>query len=676
MAGVAFACYWPTLRGGYLWDDPAHVTPPDLRSWAGLGRIWTEFGATQQYYPVAHTAFWLEHRMWGDATLGYHLANVIEHVLAAVLFAGLLRRLWAEPKRACAHVGAVGAAGDGHAPDRVPAMAGWVAAALFLVHPVSVESVAWISEQKNTLSLVFYLLAAHAYLSFEETRRLRWYALATAAFLLALGTKTVTGSLPAALLVVRWWRSGRIEWRRDLVPLLPWFLLAAAMGVITVTVERAYVGAGGAEFLLAWWERLLLAARNIAFYAGKLLWPADLVFVYPRWNLAEELRWSGWLALMVVLTLVLWALRRRARGPLAAWLFFVGSLFPALGFVNVYPFRFSYVADHFQYLPSLGCFALCGWGGWLAWRWGSLVGRVAVGITGAVVVIALACVSRQQSQNYVNSETLYRSVLARNPDCWLAHNNLGLELAGEPNRLPEAIDHCRAAVRLKPDLPEPRLNLGLALARTGRLEDAVTNYREALRLRPVYPEAMYNLGITLRALGRLSEALALLENARALIPRDADTRIQLGVTLESVGRSAEALAQFEAAVQLAPRDLAARLNLAAALTRAAGRNDAAIVQYREALAIDPAQPETHCRLALLLEGQPGGEDLAAAEYETAIRLNPTYAAAHNNVGVLHARRGQLDEAEEHWQAALKADPGFVDARRNLEFLARQRGQGG
>ena len=194
----------PALQAGFIWDDDGHVTRTDLRDLSGLYRIWFEFGATQQYYPVLHSAFWLEHLVWGDSPLGYHLLNVLLHASAACLFGVLLRRL------------------------AVPGAA--LAALLFALHPVCVESVAWISEQKNTLSLVFYLCAALAYLRFTERRRGTVYLLATGLFVLALLTKTVTASLPAALLVVFWWQRGRLEWRRDVVPLLPWFALGRGVG--------------------------------------------------------------------------------------------------------------------------------------------------------------------------------------------------------------------------------------------------------------------------------------------------------------------------------------------------------------------------------------------------------------------------------------------------------------
>ena len=254
------AAYFPALRGGLLWDDDAHLTRPELRSLSGLGRIWFELGATQQYYPILHTAFWVEHRLWGDATLGYHLINVLLHATAAGLFFLLLRRL------------------------AVPGA--WLAGLIFALHPVGVESVAWISEQKNTLSTVCYLLAAWAILDFDSTRRRRSYLLGLVLFALALLSKSVTATLPAALLVVYWWRRGRLSWRKDILPLLPFFALALAAGLFTAWVERHVLGAEGADYALGFPARCLLAGRVVWFYLGKLLWPANLIFIYPRWEVS------------------------------------------------------------------------------------------------------------------------------------------------------------------------------------------------------------------------------------------------------------------------------------------------------------------------------------------------------------------------------------------------------
>ena len=418
VAGLVLVCYWPALRGTLVWDDPSHVTRPDLRSWAGLARIWFGVRATEQYYPVLHSAFWLEHRLWGDATLGYHLANVVLHSLACCLAMAALQRLGALRQRHAQDPpdGARSRAG------RLPAGAAALAAVLFAVHPVCVESVAWIAEQKNTLSLVFYLTAGMAYLDFRETGRLRTYLLASCFFALALGTKSVTASLPAALLVVLWWTTGRISWRRDGVALIPWFLTALAAGLLTAWVEHSVIGASGATFGISAGQRLLLASRAVWFYLGKLFWPAELLFFYARWDVPSEAPgWYGYLAAAIALTGVLFVLRNRFRGPFAAWLFFVGSLFPALGFFNVYPFLFSYVADHFQYIASLGVVSAVaiGFAGGLSRLKPPL--RAVGWAVACLVVAALAFKSNSQSREYRNGEILYRAILAGNPACWKAH---------------------------------------------------------------------------------------------------------------------------------------------------------------------------------------------------------------------------------------------------------------
>ncbi|HEY5227264.1 MAG TPA: hypothetical protein VIJ19_01930, partial [Opitutaceae bacterium] len=318
LSGATFVAYLPALGGSMLWDDAAHITSPALQSLNGLWRIWFRLGTTQQYYPVLHSSFWLEHRFWGDRVVGYHLANVALHALAAILFAVVLARI---------------RTGSGAAAR--PGPGEWLAAGLFALHPVCAESVAWISEQKNTLSLVFYLLSAIAYLRFDRERSRGFYALGLGLFVLALLSKSVTATLPAALLLVLAWRRGRLGWRRDVLPLAPWLAIGVASGLFTAWVERFYIGARGQAYDLGLLERVFLAGRVVWFYLGKLLWPADLAFIYPHWRVAATFTWSlGFLA-VVAAAAILGRLRARTAAPLVAFLFFVGSLLPALGFFNV-----------------------------------------------------------------------------------------------------------------------------------------------------------------------------------------------------------------------------------------------------------------------------------------------------------------------------------------------------
>jgi hypothetical protein len=330
---LTLLAYLPAWNGGFIWDDNGHITKPALRSAAGLLRIWLEPGATQQYYPIVHSAFWLQFHAWGLNPLGYHLINILLHALSACLLAGILRRL------------------------AVPGW--WLAAALFALHPVQVESVAWITELKNTLSGVFYLAAALTYLRFDERRTPALYAGALSWFALALLSKSVTATLPAGLLIGFWWKRGRLDWTRDVRPLLPFAAIGIAAGAMTVFMERTFIGAQGSAFDFTFVERTLIAGRAVCFYLLSLVWPANLAFNYPRWPISQSTWWLYLFPLAVAAMLAAaWWVRDRTRAPLAALLFFGVTLGPALGFVNVYPFRFSFVADHFQYLACLGMLSL------------------------------------------------------------------------------------------------------------------------------------------------------------------------------------------------------------------------------------------------------------------------------------------------------------------------------
>ena len=652
---LSLACYWPALRGGMIWDDDAHVTRPELRSAAGLWQIWSNPRATQQYYPLLHSAFWIEHRLWGDATLGYHLASVLEHAAAAILLVLVLRGL------------------------RTPGAC--LAGVVFAVHPVCVESVAWISEQKNTLSLVFYLLAAIAYLRFDGERGRpgagRFYAAATLLFAMALLTKTVTATLPAALLVVFWWQRGRLGWRRDVAPLLPWFVLAAAGGLLTSWVERTLIGAQGAEFDLTLVQRCLLAGRVVWFYLGKLLWPANLIFIYPRWDAkAQALGWSGYLAAAVLVTAGLWLLRRRMRGPLAAWLLFAGSLFPALGFFNVYPFLFSYVADHFQYLASMGIIAAASAGAALLLDRVPPPVRAAGPWAAAALVALLAVLSNAQSRIYADQPTLYRATIERNPACWMAHNNLGLWYEGRGD-LGDAVSEYQEAIRLKEDFASVHNNLGGILREMpGRADDAFAHIQEALRLQPDFPEAHSNLGVWYEDRGDLANAVAQFEEALRENPRYATAHNDLGSVLAMMpGRLGDAVAHIQEALRLQPGFAEAHNNLGSAWMSTPGRIDDAIAEYQQAVRIRPDFAEAHNNLANALLKAPDRLNEAVAEFEEALRLRPDYGEAHNNLGLALNAQGRTGEAVAHYKEALRLMPGHPEIHFNIA-LALLRTPGG
>ncbi|HWA10938.1 MAG TPA: tetratricopeptide repeat protein [Opitutaceae bacterium] len=681
---VTITAYLPALRSGFVWNDTDYVTRLELQSRAGLARIWFEPGATEQYYPVLHTAFWIEHRLWGDAAPGYHLLNVLLHATAACLFGLVVQRLFRDRNRASPIIGGL-------------------AALLFALHPVGVESVAWISEQKNTLSTVFYLAAALAYLRFDEERSRRAYVVAGAFFLLAVLSKSVTASLPAAALVVLWWRRGRLSWSRDVRPLLPAFVIGAATGLFTAWVERSLIGAEGAEFALTPGQRWLLAGRIPWFYLGKLLWPHPLVFIYPRWKvdpavLAQHVFPIA--ALAALLALWSWSRRRQTRGPLAVALLFAGTLFPVLGFFNVYAFLFSFVADHLQYLAGLAVFAGA------AALLGPLLARGprTAGIVGVAALAGLLGVlTWRQCAGYRDLDTFYRTILARNPGSWLAHynlgnllresgrtddaiaeytaaadtrpggypeaeNNLGLALAAG-NRTREAITHYERAIQLRPRYAAAHSNLGNALRAEGRTADAILHYEEALHLRPDYAEADYNLGLTLLAARRAPEAAPRLEAAVRLQPGFPEALNSLGNSLAATGRLSEAVGRYEEALRARPNYPDALNNLGNTL-HVLGRNDQAIACYERALQLQPDLAAARNNLGIALAGA-GRLPEATAQFEQAIRLRPDFAEAHNNLGIVLATAGRLDEAIAHYQQALRLQPDYADARRNLALAQQQ-----
>jgi len=630
--GAVLLSYWPAHRGGFVWDDDAHVTRAALRSLSGLGRIWFEAGATQQYYPLAHSAFWLEHRLWGDWVTGYHLANLVEHAAAAWLVWAILARL------------------------SFPAPL--LAALLFALHPVEVESVAWISEQKNTLSAVLYLASAWVYLRFDDHRRRTLYSAALGLFVLALLTKSVTATLPAALLVVLWWRRGRLEWRRDVRPLVPWMVLGAASGLFTAWVERTFIGAQGADFAFTLTQRLFLSGRVLLFYLRSLAWPAHLMFIYPRWDLAAGSGLAcGYLLAVLLLAAALVFAARRARGPLAGFLFFAGTLVPALGFVNVYPFRFSFVADHFQYLASLGILVPTAWG--LAWVGGLLTPNVRLRAALMLVFPAfLGVLTWRQAGEYRDAGTLYHATLAENPAAWLIHYNLAVTLGLGPAHRAEAISEYRATVRLKPDHWEAHNNLASALLKEpGQAAEAIAEYREAIRYDPRYPEAENNLGVALENQGETVEAEAHLRTAIRLRPDYAAAHANLGNLLRRrPGGLAEAAGEYRQAVLLAPAAADYHYDLANALSLLPSGRPEAIGEYRAALALNPGYAEAHSNLGVALSHTPGQADAALAEYRKALALDPGSAKVHANLASALARRpGGRPEALGEYAAALRID---------------------
>lgn len=562
--------YLPAVTGGFIWDDDAHVTAPNLRSFAGLYRIWFDLGATQQYYPLLHSAFWVQSWLWGDEPAGYHAVNILLHAGNAVLVLLIVRRLGGPP------------------------LAAALAGGLFALHPVHVESVAWVTELKNTLSGAFYLSAMLVYLGFDASRGRRLYAAALTLFVLGLMTKTVTATLPATLLVIFWWQRGRLCWKRDALPLVPWFVLGAAGGLFTAWVEHEIIGAKGASFDLSAVERLMLAGRVVWFYLGKLIWPAELIFIYPRWEVDAGVWWQWLFPAALGAALVAAALaRKRTRTPLAALLFFMGTLFPVLGFFNVYPFLFSYVADHFQYLASLGVIVPAAAG--LAW----CLHRVRTPAGAAVPLVLLGLLAWRQAATYADPATLYVTTIARNPQCWLAYTNLGLIL-DDQGRPGDAIGLYRRALELNPDNAYAHNNLGVALDKTGRHADAAASIERAISLRPDTAIWHSNLGVALTNAGRYEEAIERHERALALQPDNWGIHNNLALTYARMGRPLDALQEYRAAAELAPDNARVGMHLAVVYA-GLGRTPQAIRETERALGLARASGDDRLVAELVLQ---------------------------------------------------------------------------
>jgi protein O-mannosyl-transferase len=649
LLAVTLAVYWPSINGQPVWDDDVHMTKPELRSAAGLCRIWSQLGATQQYYPLVHSVFWVEHRLFGDSTTCYHLLNILLHIFSAFLLVMILRRLG------------------------IPGAAAWLAGGIFALHPVMVESVAWITELKNTLSGVFFLATALAYLKFDSERKKKHYAIALILFLFGLLSKSVIVTLPAALLVVFWWKRGRIAWKRDVMPLLPFFAIGIISGLFTAWVERRYFGAEGSEFALSFIDRCLIAGRAVGFYLYKLLWPVDLVFIYPRWHIDATAVWQYLFPAAFLLAAVLfWQLRNRSRAPLAVLLYFTITLFPALGFFNVYPFRYSFVADHFQYLASIGPIAAAA--SCIVQGTGLLqerLRRTVQPLLYGMLLLTLAVLSWKQSGMYSDADALYRTTIQKNPDCWMAHNNLGV-LLKDMGRPDEAMVHLLKALELNPNAAKAHSSFGLLLANMGRLDEAIAHFLKVVEINPRDVKAQNNLGNILCQDGRTDEAIAHYRKALEIDPDCAESHYNLGNVLAGTGGTDEAIIHYQKALEINPK-LVEALNSLGTIMRESGRIDVAIDYYRRALEINPNYGYTHYNLGILL-AKMGRIDDAMSHFQKALELNPNYANAHNNLGNLLAMMGRTDEAIVHYQKALEINPGDIGALHNLAFSLCQKGQ--
>jgi tetratricopeptide (TPR) repeat protein len=636
---VVLVAYTPVWHAGFIWDDDDHLTAnPAMTAPHGLRTIWSSLAASR-YYPLTLTSLWIQRRLWGLNPLPYHLVNVALHAINGVLVFLLLRRL------------------------RVTAA--WFAAMLWLLHPVNVESVAWITELKNTQSGVFFFLAAICFLRSEVRKRWPWYTLALVCGLAAMLSKPSTVVLPVVLLLCVWRERNR--WRRaDIVRIAPFFAMAFGMSVLTVLEQREHILKGGiAEWNPSLAERFVVAGQAVWFYAAKLFWPAKLTFVYPRWEVQADSLVS-WLPLagLVAGAVLLWAWRHQfwARAGLFGLSCFVTGLLPVLGFFDVYYFRYSLVADHFQYLASIALMALVAGAATEICRRGSRLAKRIGMAAGAVILIVLGALTWRRADVYRDTESLWRDTLAKNPDCWMAHNNMGDLLSGA-GQVQEAIRHYEQALRINARLAETHYNLGNALCQAGMYTNAIAHYEQALRIRPRYAEAHNNLGSALQQMGRPADAIEQYQQSLRIEPDLAVAHDNLGNALFQMGRVQEAIQQYAQALRIKPDLAETRNNLGSALFQV-GRIQEAIGSYRQALRIRPDYAEAHCNLAGALQ-QAGDLDGAIGHYEAALRINPRLTTAYYNLGNLLFQVGRTDDAIRQYEHALRIDPGIAAVQFSL-----------
>jgi tetratricopeptide (TPR) repeat protein len=652
LVGIGLWVFSPAWSGGWVWDDTAEIlrNGPIQSSWRAIAGMWTA-PAGADYFPLKETVQWFEWHLWGANPLGYHLVSISLHLVSGLLFWRLLVRLG------------------------VPFA--WTAALFFAVHPIVVESVAWIAELKNTLSLPLLLASALAYASYDERRErpgAAWkemYALSLLAFLASILAKSSGVMFPLVILIYAWFRHGRIT-RQAILGAVPFAAISGAVGAATIWFQEHRAISGVMAPAGGFGDRLAIAGHAIVFYFVKAVIPWPIEPVYPGWRVGSSFLADAWpwLAIVIVAT-VLW--NRRAawgRGPILALGWFVLNLVPILGFIRMSFARLSPVSDHLAYIALLGVV------GGFAGALGSLTRagpRAALSCTVALVLGAFAWESHLLSATYRDDRTFWTFASQQNPEAWAPHNNLGLiEIAD--GRLPEAADQFEAVLRSGELQAEVYNNLGTTFTRLGRYDDAAAQFEAALRLQPGYPVAEANLGNVLAQTRQYDQAIVHYRRSLELKPDIADVHFRLGMAYLLTEHPNEAAAEFTEACNLDPNVAEPRYRLATLLANS-GRLPEAITRFQETVAIDPSRADAYAGLGLALTLSQRAQE-ALEPLRRAVALKPRSAEATAYLGLALFRLGRLPEAIDAYHSAIGLSGDNPDIWFNLADALRSAGRVG
>jgi tetratricopeptide (TPR) repeat protein len=652
--GLGLWVFSPAWTGGWVWDDTSEIlrNDPIRSSWHAITGMWSA-PAGADYFPLKESVQWVEWHIWGDSPVGYHLVSISLHLLSALLFWRLL--------------------------VRIGAPFAWTAALFFTVHPMVVESVAWISELKNTLSLPLLLMSALAYVGFDESRGRPgggWrgmYVLSLLAFLASLLAKSSGVMFPFVILIYGWYRRGRIA-PQDMLASLPFAAMSGGVGAATIWFQEHRAIAGVMAPVGGLGARLAIGGHALVFYFTKAIFPWPIGPVYPGWNVGGSFLADAWPWLAVAGSMaVLWECRNRwGRGPLLASGWFILNLLPVLGFIPMSFARLSPVSDHFAYIALLGLVAgMAGGLGSLSQGLNPKGSRMALGGAAALILGVIAWESRGLSANYSDDRAFWTFAIRQNPEAWAPRNNLGLIELGA-GRFSEAAAQFEAVIGSGERQAEVYNNLGTTYTRLGRYGEAAAQFEAALRLQPGYPVAEANLGNVLAQTRRYDQAVVHYRRSLELKPDVADVHTRLGMAYALTGHPGDAAAQFAEAIRLDPGAAEPRYRLATLLADA-GRLPEAITQFEQTVAIDPARADAYAGLGLALTLSQRAQE-AFDPLRRAVALRPQDPEGRAYLGLALFRLGRFSEAIDEYRAAIKTGGNDPDIWFNLADALRSDGR--